>query len=199
MSVEASSPLYRGRFAVLIGLVLVAAATRLVPHPPNVTPVAAMALFGGATFVDRRAALAIPLGAMLLSDIGLAFVRYDPSLVFTPMLLVIYGSFAMIVGLGFILRGRRRPLRVALVMLTASVLFFVVTNLGVWALGGLYPRTAAGLGACFVAAIPFFRNTLAGDAVSAFVLFGALAIVERGFPRLADPIARGARREAVRA
>jgi len=196
MSAEKSSPLYRGRFVVLLGLVLVAAGTRLVPHPPNVTPVAAMALLGGATFVDRRAALGIPLGAMLLSDIGLALLRYDPSLVFTPMLLVIYGCFAVIVCLGFILRGRRRSLG-ALVTLAASVLFFVVTNLGVWALGDLYPRTAAGLGACFVAAIPFFRNTLGGDAVSAFVLFGALAMVERGFPRLADPIARGARREAV--
>jgi hypothetical protein len=135
MSTEQSSPLYRGRFAVLLGLMLVAAATRLVPHPPNVTPIAAMALFGGATFVDRRAALGIPLGAMLLSDIGLALLRYDPSQVFTPMLLVIYASFVMIVCLGFILRGRRRPLRVVMVTLAASVLFFAVTNLGVWALG----------------------------------------------------------------
>jgi hypothetical protein len=63
----------------------------------------------------------------------------------------------------------------------------------------LYPRTEAGLRACFVAAIPFFRNTLAGDAVSAFALFGALAMVERGFPRLADPIARGAQRGSVHA
>jgi Family of unknown function (DUF6580) len=198
MSVEGSSPLYRARLAVLLGLMVAAACARLVPHPPNVTPVAAMALLGGATFVDRRAALAVPLGAMLLSDIGLGLLRYHPSLVFTPMLLVIYGCFVVIVCLGFLLRGRRSPLRVAMVTLTASVLFFAVTNLGVWALGDLYPRTGAGLASCFVEAIPFFRNTLAGDAVSAFALFGALGMIEREFPRLADPIACGPRRGAVR-
>ncbi len=197
MTDGASSLVYRVRFLVLLGMMAAAAASRLLPHPPNMTPIAAMALLGGACFVDRRAALAVPLGAMLASDIALGLLDDDLSLVFGPMLVVVYGCFALIVCLGFLLRGRRRPLRVASATLASSVLFFVVTNLGVWALGALYPRTSAGLVACFVAAIPFFRNTLAGDAAFALALFGGLAAAERGFPPLRDPLVVMPRREAA--
>jgi uncharacterized membrane protein len=158
------------RWMVIAGLIGAAAATRLLPHPPNVTPVAAMALFGGAHLADRRLAFLVPLAAMFASDLVLGLHALVP---------VVYGAFALIVWIGTRLAGRITPARVAVATLAGSVLFFAVTNFGVWALGGLYPRTAAGLVAAYVAAIPFFRNTLVGDAAYALALFGGYALLER--------------------
>lgn len=167
------------RWILVAGLIAAAAASRLLPHPPNATPMAAMALFGGAYLADRRLALLLPLAAMLASDLVLGLHALLP---------VVYGAFAVIVWLGTRLAGRITPLRVAGATLAGSVLFFVLTNFGVWAWGGLYPRTAAGLVAAYVAAIPFFRNTLLGDAAYALLLFGGYALLERTLaaaPRLA--------------
>jgi hypothetical protein len=169
--------MFRTRFLVVSGMILAAALARLVPHPWNVTPVAAMALLGGACFADRRLAFAVPLAAMFLSDLVLGFSILTP---------VVYGCFAAIVGIGFLLRGRRSVLPIAAASLTASLLFFVVTNFGVWQLGHGYPKTSAGLVECYVAALPFFGNTLAGDAAWVTVLFGGLALAERWLPALRE-------------
>lgn len=163
------------RFVTLVGMTLAAAATRLLPHPPNLTPIAAMALFGGAHFASPLAAVAVPLSAMVLSDLLLGFGLH-------PVMPFVYGSFAFTVCLGRWLRARRSPLAIALAAVSGSLVFFVVTNLGVWLVGDLYPRTLDGLGTCYVAAIPFFRNTLAGDAFYAVVLFGGFALAQRYFP-----------------
>ncbi len=165
------------RFVALGGIVLAAAAMRLLPHPPNVAPIAAIALFGGAHFASKRAALAVPLLAMWLSDVFLGF-GVDRVMPF------VYGSFALIVVLGRLIRDRRSPLAVGGAALTGSVLFFVITNFGVWLSGDLYPRTAEGLVACYVAAIPFFQNTLTGNLFYAGVLFGGFGLAERRFPAL---------------
>jgi hypothetical protein len=101
---------------------------------------------------------------------------------------VVYGSFVLIVCLGFLLRGRRKVVQIAGATLAGSLLFFVLTNLGVWAMGSLYPKTWEGLVACYVAAIPFFQNTLLGDAVYATLLFGGLALAEKSFPALREPV-----------
>ncbi len=155
---------------VVPALIAIAALSRLLPHPPNATPIAAMALFGGAYLTDRRLALLIPLAAMLLSDLLLGLHSLLP---------VVYGAFVLTVLLGRWLRGRITPPRVAAATLASSVLFFVVTNFAVWAWGGLYPKTPAGLAEAYIAAIPFFRNTLVGDAVYTVVLFGGYALLER--------------------
>lgn len=177
------------RFLALAGIVLTAAMARLLPHPPNCTPIAAMALFGGASFAGRRAALFVPLLAMYLSDLVLGFFVYDFGWYHGSMPYV-YGSFALIAGLGLWLRRRRTPLRIAATALAGSVLFFLITNFGVWAGGSLYPKTAEGLIACYVAAVPFFRNTLAGDAFFTAVLFGGFALAERCCEALRDAPAR---------
>jgi hypothetical protein len=171
------------RFATLAGMIFLAAASRLIPHPPNFTPLAAMALFGGAYISDKRLAFGLPLAALLLSDAVLGFYRD---------MIWVYGSFALIVWLGLQLQSRRRLLPIAGAALAGSVLFFAITNLGVWASGGLYPRTLTGLGTCYVAAIPFFQNTLAGDLVYTALLFGGFALVEKKFPTLREPTAVGA-------
>ncbi|MCA9074990.1 MAG: hypothetical protein KDA93_08160 [Planctomycetaceae bacterium] len=159
-------------------MILAAAITRVLPHPPNFTPLGAMALFAGATYRDRRLALLVPLAALLLSDyligqvMGTGFGFYSSQI-------FVYAAFVMITLLGRVLTNHRRsPLRIVGMSLAVSTLFFVVTNLGVWIASGMYPRTVAGFSQCFVQAIPFFGNTVAGDLVYVTVLFGGLAFVE---------------------
>jgi hypothetical protein len=157
-------------------MIAFAALARLVPHPPNFTPIGAMALFGGACLADRRLALAVPLAAMFLSDLFIGLHVLIP---------VVYGSFALNVLLGRWLRSRRTVVTTAAVALAGSIQFFVVTNFACWLLW--YPHTVEGLATCYVAAIPFFQNTVLGDAVFATALFGGLAVAERGFPALREP------------
>lgn len=179
--------MYRLRFLALVGMILAAAASRLIPHPPNFAPIGAMALFGGACFAHRRAAFVVPLAAMFLSDLAIGLLSGNLSLGLHRLIPVIYGSFALIVCLGFWLRPRRTVVPIAGAALASSVLFFGLTNFGVWALGSWYPKTWDGLVACYVAAIPFFQNTLLGDAVYATALFGGLALAEKGLPALREP------------
>ncbi len=165
------------RALLLVILIFSAAAARLVPHPPNFAPIGAMALFGGACFADKRWAFAVPLAAMLVSDLVLGFHRLMP---------VVYGSFVLIVCVGFWLRKRRALVPIGAAAMSSSLLFFAATNIGVWALGSLYPKTWQGLVACYVAAVPFFWNTLLGDLFYSAVLFGGLALAERGFPAIRE-------------
>jgi len=163
------------RLVAILSAVLVAAALRLVPHPPNFTPIGAMALFGGAYIGRRALAFAAPLGALLLSDLVLGFYHG---------MATVYFSVALIVMIGIVALGRISPIRVGLAALASSILFFVVTNFGMWLFSGFYPRTLAGLEACYVAAIPFFQNTVAGDLFYAALLFGGFKIAELLSPRL---------------
>ena len=169
------------RHGVLVGLIVVAALSRLVPHPPNFSPVEAIALFAGAFFVDRRLAILVPLAGMALSDFFLGFHAGVP---------VVYGCIALMAWFGRGLAKDRSPLRIAGYGLASAVFFFVVTNFFTWAFASLiahetYPYTFAGLVECYVAAIPFFKNQLAGVAFYCTVLFGTFALLERRAPRLA--------------
>jgi hypothetical protein len=177
------------RFFTIVGITLFAAAMRLVPHPPNITPIAAMALFGGAHFANKKTALLVPLAAMYLSDLALGLFIYDFGW-FHGFMPFVYAGFVVTVCLGLLIRHRLTPLTVGGAALTGSVLFFIVTNFGVWLVGNFYPKTLAGLAGCYVAAIPFFRNSLAGDAVYTLVLFGGFALAQRYLPVLrAEPVA----------
>ena len=171
------------RLLAVLSAILLAAALRLVPHPPNFTPVAAMALFGGAYLGRRALAFAAPLGALLLSDLVLGFY---------PELAFVYLSTALTVVIGWALAKRRTVVGVGLAALVGAILFFVVTNFGVWLVMDYYPKTLAGLAACYVAAIPFFQNTLAGDLVFSALLFGGFALAERWVPLLRAPQLRNA-------
>jgi len=162
--------------ALVVGIVL-AAASRLMPHPPNVTPIAAMALFGGAYFSHRAAAYLVPLAAMALSDLALGFHSTLP---------FVYASFILIVMIGSRLQRRKTVPAVASAALVSSVLFFLVTNFGVWATGTMYPKTWAGLATAYGAALPFFRNTVLGDLAYAAVLFGGFALLEQYLPVLRE-------------
>jgi hypothetical protein len=165
------------RLMTLSAMVGLAALTRLAPHPPNVTPIAAMALFGGAYFRDWKIAFSLPLAAMLLSDLVLGFGVYGmASMKSQP---VVYLCMLLTVGIGRLIQTRRSVPTIASATLASSLMFYFVTNFAVWAFDSLYPKTWDGLMACYIAAIPFFRNSLFGDAFFAIVLFGGFAILER--------------------
>ena len=163
------------RLAVLVSAIVAAAALRLVPHPPNFTPIGAMALFGGAYLGRRALAFAAPLGALLLSDLVLGFYHG---------MATVYFSTGLVVLIGWWLSSRRSPLSIGLSAIASSILFYVTTNFGMWLFSGIYPRTAEGLAACYIAAIPFFQNSVAGDLFYTVLLFGGFALLERAVPTL---------------
>lgn len=171
------------RLLAILAAILIAAALRLVPHWPNFTPIGAMALFGGAFFGKRALAFVAPLGALLMSDAVLGFHAGMP---------FVYGSVALVVMIGWAIAKRITPLTVAAAAIASSVLFFAITNFGTWLSSGMYPPSLAGLAACYVAAIPFFQNTLAGDLVFSALLFGGFALLERQLPILRAPALRPA-------
>ena len=153
---------------IIIGIAIL---LRLLPHPPNVASIAAMALFGGA-YLDKRFALAIPLLALFASDIFIGFHSTMP---------FVYGSFVLTGIIGMWLRTRRNVKNIVFTTLGSSVLFFLITNFGVWFLGTLYPRTLDGLLQSYLMGLPFFRNTLIGDLVYAGMLFGGYEVINRSF------------------
>jgi hypothetical protein len=163
------------RLIALLSAIVVAAALRLVPHPPNFTPIGAMALFSGAYLGKRGLAFVAPLGPLLLSD---AIIGFHTGMPF------VYASVMLVVLIGWAVRSRITPMRIASAAVASSVLFFAITNLGVWLKGIYYPQTLSGLAACYVAAIPFFQNTLAGDLFYAALLFGGFRVAELLMPTL---------------
>jgi len=165
------------RLLVLIAFIVSAALSRLLPHPPNVTPIAAMALFGGAYFASRKLAFLLPFAAMLLSDLLLAATVYGTAGLRSQP--AVYVCLAVTVAIGMLIRRKNTVGRIAGATLGASVLFYIGTNFAVWAFGSLYPKDWSGLIACYTAAIPFFRNSLAGDVCYVALLFGGFALVER--------------------
>ena len=172
----------------LILLSMVAAGSRLVPHPMNFAPMTALALFGASAFASRRAAILVPLATLLLSDclFQLAYAAgWQPYEGFYRGQWVIYACMLLTVALGFLLRGRTNVPTVAAATLGGSLVFFLVTNFP-WAYGpvSFYPTTLEGINASYTAALPFFRRTLAGDAVYSSLLFGSLALAEARFPSL---------------
>ena len=170
------------RAIFLIAIVVSAILARLFPHAPNLAPITAVALFGGAYLPDRRLALVVPLAAMLFSDVVLGFDL-------PGVTMAVYASFALVILLGFWVRQNRSPLRIGSAAVAGSLLFFVLTNFAVWAFGTIYPHTTAGLVQCYVAALPFFRNTLAGDLSYTVLLFGGFALLQRRFPMLREDAA----------
>jgi hypothetical protein len=172
MNVEKITP----RFLVLSLMVFGAAFVRLIPHPPNFAPIAAMALFGGAYFNKKLFAFIIPLAAMFLTDAIIGFYSYA---------WIVYLSFALIVVLGILMLKKVSIKKLILASLTASISFFAITNFGVWALGTLYPKTPAGLLESYIAAIPFFQNSLIGDLFFVGVMFGVYELVKSKVPALA--------------
>ena len=165
------------KLKVLILMVLAAAFSRLIPHPWNFTAIGAMALFGGTYFDSKKQSLLIPLAALALSDLVLGG--------FHSTMLFVYGAFALIAMIGWNLREQKSVAKTATLTLTSSLVFFVVSNFGVWMMDGMYAKTTAGLFECFVAAIPFFTNQVLGDFFFVGLMFGAYETLRKVSPSLA--------------
>jgi len=165
--------LFTKQFFFVTALILIAIASRFT-GVPNVNPIVAIALFGGAYFADKRLAFIVPIFALFISDliIGLHSTMW-----------AVYGSFALIAVIGMYMKNRISFVSVPLAAVGSSVLFFVLTNFAVW-LTGWYPMTFDGLVTCYTMAIPFFRNSLISDVVFAAVLFGTYEYVKVRVPSL---------------
>ena len=171
---------------LVAGMIVLAALSRLLPHPPNFSPVEAIALFGGAYFAQRHAAIWVPLVAMFVSDLALGLVNggiYAEYFLSAGFALV-YLCIALSALLGFGLRGRVGALRVGAYSLLGSVLFFLVTNFGAWLGSSLYPQSFAGLLAAYAAGLRVFQNTVLGTLFYSTLLFGAFAWLRRRNPAL---------------
>lgn len=160
----------RSRLITLSLIVFAIAIFRILPHPPNVSPVAAMALFGGVYFSDKRVALIIPFLALLLSDL---IIGLHSTMVF------VYASFAATMLIGYWIKKHQSVAVIGTATVASSLLFFLVTNFGAWLSHVMYPKTAAGLMEAYVAGIPFFQNTLLGNLFFAVVLFGGFALLQK--------------------
>jgi hypothetical protein len=185
MNRPAASPFAPGPLA-LASLIVIAALTRLLPHPPNFSPVEAIALFGGAYFASRAWAFVVPLVAMFASDFVLGLVHGGTYFSYFSHagFWLVYACIALSTLMGFGLRGRVGGGRVLGYSLAGSVLFFVVTNFGAWLGSPMYPQTGAGLAAAYVAGVPFFQWTVLGTLAYAALLFGGFALLRRQVPAL---------------
>lgn len=154
---------------VVLSLIVLAVASRLLPHPPNFAPITGIALFGAAHFKQKWFAFLLPLFCLFITDLvlGLSWIN-----------LFVYGAFALITLIGM----KRKSLHFPSV-LAGSLLFFIVSNLGVWLLH--YPLTVEGLATCLTLAIPFFGNTLAGDLFYTVVLFYTFSTVKKTYLKTA--------------
>lgn len=160
-------------------ILLLAAVSRVLPHPPNFAPITAMALLGGATLSNRKLAFIFPLVAMLISD---TLLELTTGWGFHSGMFVVYGTFSLIVALGVWLKNRKSSINIALATFTGSLLFFVITNFFTWMSSGMYPQTFDGLLTCYTIALPFFGSSVLGDAVFSSLLFGGFALAERYLP-----------------
>ncbi len=162
------------RVLVITLIMILAAASRLLPHPPNFTAIAALGLFGGAMFNNRLLAFLIPLAVLLATDAIIGF--HD-------LMWSVYVSFGLIIGIGFFLKSRQLSVTsVAVASVVGSVLFFLITNFAAWIGSPFYPQNFGGLMTSYGLAIPFFGNTLAGDLFYNSLLFGSFYFVKQWVP-----------------
>ena len=157
------------QFAVALGLITLAVSLRLLPHPANFAPVAAIAIFGGSV-LPRKVAVWVPLAAMIISDTIIGFYSMMPVTWACYMLIALASSIWL-----------RKPnlLRGVVLTISSSLFFFVATNFMVWLTSGIYARTWNGFVGCYVMALPFFRNTAASDILYTAVLFSLFALATR--------------------
>jgi hypothetical protein len=175
------------RFTVITSLILLAAASRLLPIH-NFSPLGAIALFGAAHFAKKWQAIAIPLLATWLSDLfinNVIYARFYPTFTwFYEGFYWQYASYILIAVLAFFILKKVNVKNVLIGALSATVIFFVVSNFGVWASGTAYPRNLTGLMACYTAAIPFANGTLYSDLLYSAILFGSFALAQKQLPVL---------------
>lgn len=167
-------------------LIVAAAFTRLFPHYPNFTAIGAMAIFGGSVIKDKKLSFLLPLGALFLSDVCLQLFTSTKGFYGISQFFV-YAAFLIITALaGFI--QKRSVANIVLAAVWSGAVFFILSNLGVWLSSHFYPKTLSGLGACYWASVPFYKNdffgnfvlnSIMGTAFYSAILLGVYAVFER--------------------
>ena len=164
----------------IIALILLASFSRIIPHAPNFTPIGAIALFGGAYFNNKHQAFIVPILSLWISDLVInnyiLSYYYGQFVWFYPGFLWQYSGFCIIAAIGYFSLRRLSLKRVFSSSIIASLIFFVITNFGVWVSGSLYPLNTSGLIECYVLALPFYKNTLLSFLLYSSLLFGAFEI-----------------------
>ena len=150
-------------------LIILGLSARLLPHPANFAPITAIALFCG-LYLPRRWSIIVPIVAMFVSDIFIGF--YD-----WKIMLAVYFCFILTGLIGSVVQNRKSFATILGGTLSGSILFFLITNLAVWAFGTMYIHNFAGLLECYTMAIPFFRNSLLGDLFFTGILVGTMESV----------------------
>lgn len=150
--------------------IIICVIARILPHPANFTPIAAIALFGG-VYLTKKQAFIVPILAMILSDLIIGFDSF-------PMRISVYGSILIGVFLGLWIKKNKSIGHVVGASLLSSVIFFLITNFAVWAFGAMYSKNLMGLFDAYFYAIPFFRNTLLGDLFYSGIFFGGYELIK---------------------
>ena len=156
---------------ILAVLIVLGVSGRLLPHPPNFTPMAAIALFAGFIFLKRYMAVIAVVVTMLLTDY-FAFGYLSAEWFASKSMWVVYLALLFPVVFKNFLQKKLGLFRVAGAALASSTVFFIATNFAVWAFSPMYEKTLEGLVLCYTMAIPFFQNTVAGDLIWSGVIFG---------------------------
>ena len=176
--------------SLAIVLIVLAAISRLLPHPPNVTPIAAIAIFGSFYFSKKWMVYMIPLLTLVFSDfiinnsISRAFYPNIEGIVwFSPNMIWVYTGFILIITLSkqFLIKLNIKNLFVTTIL--ASLVFFLLTNFGSWMHFGFYPKSIAGLLSCYIAGIPFFLNSILGNLFFVSIMFGAVYLIDSKIAR----------------
>ena len=161
---------------ILAVLIALGVAGRLLPHPPNFTPMAAIALFAGFIFLKRYMAVIAVVVTMLLTDY-FAFGFLSAEWFASKSMWVVYLALLFPIVFKNFLQKKLGLFRVAGAALASSTVFFIATNFAVWAFSPMYEKTLEGLVLCYTMAIPFFQNTVAGDLIWSGVIFGAYLVL----------------------
>ena len=178
----------KNNFYFVLGLILIAAFARIIPHYPNFTPLCSIALFGSKYFRNGYLAFLIPLVALWFSDIIINnFILsqyFDGFTLFYSGFYWQYGSFLLIALLGRKTLNNLSFLKLLGVSISSSLLFFIISNFGVWVSSSIYSKNILGLIACYTAAIPFYFGTFSGSVFYSFFLFGSYELLSKNISKV---------------
>ena len=164
------------KFFIIICIIFLAAFSRIIPHYPNFTPLCAIALFGAKYFKNFHLAIIIPLFSLWISDFIINnFILgsyFDGIIFFYPGYFWQYGSFILISLFGRFSLKKISLFKLFGVSISSSLIFFLITNFGVWVSTTFYSKTFMGLYFCYTAGIPFYIGTLFSSIFYSFFLFG---------------------------
>ena len=176
------------RFSVLTALILLAAFSRMIPHPANFSPLGAIALFGAAHFSKKWQVLLIPIAATWLSDLfinNVIYAQYYPSFTwFYDGFYWQYLSYLVIALMAIPLFKKVSKERILIGTLGSTIIFFLISNVGCWVGNSFYPQNFMGLTTCYAAGIPFLKGTMLGDIFYSLILFGSFAFAQYKLPAL---------------